>query len=268
MMQQFVAEITKSDIITVVCTVIGVLVALPAAVAGLFRWHCQPLLVIAREPDSEKTTSDTTLPSTFIGPATSVSSTAHARGYWATTDSASPPKFHRQIIHSRPVYYWRLEARNLRRTPARNVYIGLGDMYESTDNGWQKSPSWNPMNLVWSHLNGTHYGSIATGDPPRHCDLCHVLEPRGGATLLAFDTEVEPTSQSNMVRKWGYYRFPVAIGAENARTRSYVVEVFFSGKWFDDETEMQARSVKVEVHEPLPWYRKRKSRTSVEIRRR
>ena len=58
-----------------------------------------------------------------------------------------------------------------------------------------------------------------------------------GDAVLGLDVEATPQNKGNLLEP-GTYRFELRLVAENSRARSYIVEVWFPGKWFPEQKEM------------------------------
>lgn len=144
-------------------------------------------------------------------------------------------------------YFMRFAIGNDGRTAAKNVVVRALKLWCRAANGtYTEDPYFLPMNLIWSHSSTQTQpqGSVIASriDPqlPRHCDLGHVDE--GGGGLLTFCTEVKPNEVAPnvwpTVKPAGHYRLSVAVVADNADTRYYLVEIGWDGQWRDNETEM------------------------------
>ena len=118
-----------------------------------------------------------------------------------------------------------------------------------------------PMNLVWSHTNGkTFLEAISAHGMGRHCDLGHILNPAAyqsindiekpkvlnGKTVFMLDVEFKHFNKSYLLEP-GTYRLHIIIVGQNALPESKVVEISFTGDWFEDQDKMFRDGVRINI---------------------
>jgi hypothetical protein len=150
-------------------------------------------------------------------------------------------------------YWFRLSVGNVGRVTARNVEVRLLSLQVLGPEGvFEDDPSFIPLGLIWSHSMAR--SMVAARIPrgvPKHCDLCHVLDPAGDAPrLFEFDTEVSPRQVGPDLwptrKPPGTYRGRLVVTADNAGPTYFDFEIKYTG-WFDDETTMFQRGFTVTV---------------------
>jgi hypothetical protein len=108
----------------------------------------------------------------------------------------------------------------------------------------------SPMNLKWAHLNNPTRAVLLPRMPPVYCDMAHICNPKvkkifqqeltGVAPedpVLGLEVEVIPSSRGDLLPP-GTYHFTLKLAASDCGVRTYVLEVIFPGKWFDDQDAM------------------------------
>ena len=109
-----------------------------------------------------------------------------------------------------------------------------------------------PMNLVWSHTDGrTFLDAISANGMGRYCDLGHILNPAAyqdisdlekpeglsGKTVFMLDVEFKHFGKSYLLEP-GAYRLHIIIVGQNALPVSKIVEISFTGDWYEDQDKM------------------------------
>jgi hypothetical protein len=109
-----------------------------------------------------------------------------------------------------------------------------------------------PMNLVWSHTDSkTFLDAISAHGMGRHCDLGHILNPDAyhgihdmekpkvitGKTVFMLDVEFKHYNKSYLLEP-GIYRLHIIIVGQNALPESKIVEISFTGDWYEDQDKM------------------------------
>jgi len=118
-----------------------------------------------------------------------------------------------------------------------------------------------PMNLVWSHTDGrTFLEAISANGMGRHCDLGHILNPvayqdinemekpkvLSGKAVFMLDVEFKHFNKSYLLEP-GTYRLHIIIVGQNASPESKIVEISFTGDWYEDQNKMFCDGVRINI---------------------
>jgi len=118
-----------------------------------------------------------------------------------------------------------------------------------------------PMNLVWSHTDGkTFLEAISAHGMVRHCDLGHILNPDAyqgiqhmekpkvltGKTVFMLDVEFKHFNKSYLLEP-GTYRLHIIIVGQNALPEPRIVEISFTGDWYEDQNKMFRDGVRINI---------------------
>jgi len=148
--------------------------------------------------------------------------------------------------------YLGLLVENVGNVTAREVEVYANSLQrQRADGGWDKVPTFPPMNLKWAHLNTMYFRSIAPGTGKR-CNIGHIVDPScrerlnedvprlnltNQQTSLAFEVVAVPYHKGHIVGP-GVYRLEILVAAENTRPVCRTVEILVRGEWYADETKM------------------------------
>ena len=118
-----------------------------------------------------------------------------------------------------------------------------------------------PVNLIWSHTNGrTFIEAISANGIGRHCDLGHILNPvayqgiqdiekpkaPSSKTVFMLDVEFKHFNKSYLLEP-GTYRLHIIIVGQNALPESKIVEISFTGDWYEDQDKMFRDGVRINI---------------------
>lgn len=154
------------------------------------------------------------------------------------------------VVRNLPCYYFRLGVENVGNCEAREVELFARSLVRrGADGSHGEVPRFTPMNLMWAHIRRPSL-PILVPHIPKVCDLAHVIRPNcrkllghelpgvpDNRAILAFDLQVEPNMQGHLIEP-GVYRLRLALAAANALPKEYVLEINFTGDWYDDEARM------------------------------
>jgi hypothetical protein len=154
-----------------------------------------------------------------------------------------------RLVATFETYYLRLAIGNDGRAAARNVGVRAIKLFklDAPSGAYKEDPHFMPMDLTWSHANGSVV--VAKIDPklPKHCDLAHVDQPN--STHIQINTEVTPNEVAPgvwpTVKPAGDYKLEVAVTADNSRPLYRTLKVAFDGKWYATEHDMFTKGVVV-----------------------
>jgi hypothetical protein len=157
-------------------------------------------------------------------------------------------------------HYFRLRVRNTGRGRAEMVEVFALELTRQQENGsFRKVDKFLPQNLLWTHINQTHYPVLSRG-MEKNCDLGFIQDPARrsaedsrllgiGNREASFDFSLQvPTFTLNHVITAGTYRLSLAVAAANSKTPVlFTLEMVFSGNWFDDHQQMRERAIQVRL---------------------
>jgi hypothetical protein len=148
------------------------------------------------------------------------------------------------------VYYFRLAITNKGNTAAHDVQVFLAGIERVSGKKLEEVDGFSPMNLKWAHLNAPTRPVLLPDMPPVYCDMAHVCNPKVKKRFqqelpgvepeeptLGLDVEVIPASRGDVLPP-GTYHFTLKLAASNCPVRTYVLEIIFPGRWFDDQDTM------------------------------
>jgi hypothetical protein len=148
-------------------------------------------------------------------------------------------------------YYFRLAVGNDGKAAARNVGVRAMKLFrlDATTNAYLEDPLFMPMDLTWSHANGSVVVAKIDPELPKHCDLAHVDQP--SSAYLQFNTEVTPNQVAPnvwpTVKPAGSYLLRVAVTADNSKPIYRNLKIAFDGNWYASETDMFTKGVIITV---------------------
>ncbi|MFI5097219.1 MAG: hypothetical protein ACHQT6_04520 [Candidatus Acidiferrales bacterium] len=187
----------------------------------------------------------------------------------------SPPDFHltsavytyrilgpqgvQEAHGSTPCYYFRLRAKNTGNCEAREVEILAGDLKQNVNGAFTAVARFSPMDLLWSDIRKPSL-PILIPELDKLCDLAHVVALRQRRSLghelpnvpddkliLVLDLQVEPNSGGHLLGP-GFYQLTLAIAAGNAKPSNYLLDITFTGDWYDEPDRMFADGVRFHLH--------------------
>lgn len=155
-------------------------------------------------------------------------------------------------------YYFRLRVSNSGNQKAESVEVFATELRkQQADQTYSIVESFLPMNLVWSHYGNILFPAISP-ETYKHCDLLHVLNPKGretvsaehrtwpniasDRTVLSFDTAVKPYTLSHLVPH-GKYHLDILVSAANAKVIKKTLEIILTGEWYDEETDFLSQGI-------------------------
>jgi len=156
--------------------------------------------------------------------------------------------------------YLRLRISNEGNSTARGVEVFAEKLTkQQQDNSYREVTSFDPMNLMWSHIERPVMDSI----PPqmhKYCGLGRIRDPQhrqlfpleqiegicANQTVLVFALEVQPNTKSHVVPP-GNYRLLCKVGAANAKPRDFIVEINLSVTWYGREDQMLGEGVGIKI---------------------
>jgi len=148
-------------------------------------------------------------------------------------------------------YYFRLSVGNDGKAAARNVGVRAVQLsrLDTATGTFTPDPLFMPMDLTWSHANGSVVAAKIDPELPKHCDLAQVNE--ADPTLLQFCTEVSPNEVAPGVyptkKPNGTYRLRIAATADNSKPVYRTLSIAFDGKWYKTEADMFTKGVQIAV---------------------
>lgn len=151
-------------------------------------------------------------------------------------------------------YYFRLAIGNEGNDAARNVGVRAMQLskLDAATNAYLEDPLFMPMDLTWSHANGSVVVAKIDPELPKHCDLAHVDQP--SSTHIQFNTEVTPNQVAPnvwpTVKPAGTYLLRVAATADNSKPVYRTLKIAFDGKWYAAEKDMFTKGVVITVEPP------------------
>lgn len=168
-----------------------------------------------------------------------------------TTQQALTPNGRLVTVAVFDTYYFRLSVGNGGNTAARNVGVRAIKLSKQNGTAWKDDPYFMPMDLTWSHANGSTI--VAKIDPklPKHCDLAHVDQPTPGE--LQFNTEVVPNEVAPGIwptkKPPGTYQLRVAVTADNSGPVYRTLKIVFDGNWYATEKDMFEKGAVISVEQ-------------------
>ena len=157
-------------------------------------------------------------------------------------------------------YYCRLRVRNQGRAEAEGVEVQMFALRKRGAAGtFEPDPIFLPLDLQWSF--GETQRPRLLPDLERYCDLVHIdrLPSSTQVSRLIFHNAGYPTAPNALKEaEWptqkppGEYELDIAVAATNARTIRRTISINFTGEWYDDEKEMFAQGLIVQVQRPTP----------------
>jgi hypothetical protein len=161
-------------------------------------------------------------------------------------------------------YLLRFRVTNNGNVKAESVEVFASNLSKQhADGSFKKVASFLPMNLQWDNHPYIFMPMISPG-MYKYCKLAHIIDPshRGSfsklgeaghrptvssdETVLSFDT-LHKTYALSHLQPPGLYRLTVLIAASNAKLVERTLEINLTGKWFDDESEMLEKGIRVRV---------------------
>jgi hypothetical protein len=149
-----------------------------------------------------------------------------------------------------PCYYLRIWIENVGNQRAEQVQVFASKLNRKQPDGtFAEVSSFLPMNLRWAHIDRPYLESLS----PRmgqHCNVGYVADPNTRSvpaeflppvsddkTRLRLSLEVQPNTGSDLLEQ-GTYLLELKIAASNSEPVTMSLELFVSGTWYDDETQM------------------------------
>ncbi len=147
-------------------------------------------------------------------------------------------------------YYVRAKINNIGKYTAENVEVMIVDLHKYNDNGVkERVVTFLPMNLVWSHYGGVSMSRILPNHF-RHIDIGCLLLLGSNKVVLKIDTATQPNKVEGGIYpniiEFGHYEFTLIIGADNVSTFSQKYSFIFSNDFYNNETDMFDKSLKIE----------------------
>ena len=149
------------------------------------------------------------------------------------------------------VYYFRLSVVNEGNAAARDVQVYLAGVERlRADKKYEVVSKFSPLSLLWANIRQPTRPVIVPKMPPTFCDLAHIADPSKksvtgeslpevSATEAVLGLDVEAIGAlGRHLLKPGTYKFSLKLAASNHPPLDCTLEVFFPGKWFDDEEKM------------------------------
>jgi hypothetical protein len=196
------------------------------------------------------------------------------RAWWASpefevTTASAPPDCVMVPVHDvqsgafiANTVYLRIRVKNVGRATAQYVEVYADSLHRVLPDGVRERVTAFPvMNLKWANTAGDIYIPRLVPDMPKHCDVCHVIDParRWGTaddrrdlelpadrTSMAFDLQTAPNHKAHIVGP-GKYVLEVLVAAENRRPVRRSVQIELEGHWNPDETTMLRDYVSIKV---------------------
>lgn len=162
-------------------------------------------------------------------------------------------------------YFCRLRVRNAGKRLAEKVEVYVKSLHrKQVDGSFSPVQHFPPMNLVWSHVR-----TAAQDIPPgmeKFCDFGMLIAPRHLAqypltfraeisrrtapdsTVFSFELQVKPNHGGHVVGP-GTYRVSLLIGGANIDPVPLVVEMSFSGHWYEDQSKMYSDGFRFSLSE-------------------
>jgi hypothetical protein len=161
------------------------------------------------------------------------------------------------VVGSARCYYFRVLVKNSGKATAKHVEVFVQSVKRMlADESEELLKDFPPMNLKWAHSGGVEK-DLSPG-MSRFVDLGFVLDPRTfmrqptslrhqfqkwnmledkTKTIFTFELEVMPHHLGHIV-EGGRYRIQLLTSGENFDPFETLIEMNFSGDWFDTEDEM------------------------------
>lgn len=175
------------------------------------------------------------------------------------------------VVPAGEAWFFRLEVRNLTKTPAREVQVYLFRIEKIDGTKSTNVRKFTPMNLRWANTAVTNR-KVLLESLPAFCDFIHVSEPawkgrvgedldgvRADEGVMCLDVEATNTGGGHLLAP-GAYRFFLYLAAENFPARLFVVVAEYSGSWAYDENRMldymtgfRMRTVNLLDQKPYLW---------------
>lgn len=196
------------------------------------------------------------------------------RAWWDSpefevTTACAPPDCVMVPVHSMidgsfiaNAMYLRIRVKNVGRATARYLEVYADSLHKLCPDGVRNLVTAFPvMNLKWANTAGDIYIRRLAPDMPKHCDICHVIDPAGRAgtsddrpdlrltnsqTSMAFDLQSSPNHKGHIVGP-GTYLLEVLVAAENRRPVRRTIEIELKGPWSPDETTMLRDHMSIKV---------------------
>jgi hypothetical protein len=157
-------------------------------------------------------------------------------------------------------YYFRIKVSNSGNVPAENVEVFADELMKKAEDGKLVTVNtFLPMNLSWSHVGWLFFPTI-NPETYKHCDIFHIIDPKGRRyveaedtqwsdipqelTIISFDTIVKPNALSHLVPV-GAYQLKLTIAAKNAKSVTKTFHINLTGQWFENEHDMLTKGVSI-----------------------
>ncbi len=146
---------------------------------------------------------------------------------------------------STEAYYFKVEVINLGESQARFCEVFISDLQEYKDNKWQKNEYFHQVKLKWDGEKSQETYAHINPSPIRFlCLIGHIIKESEGLAeehtkrfyldCLYFIGGYHPTYLSPNKK----YRFKIAVVSENAKYVSETFELYWTGVWKDDSSDM------------------------------
>jgi Na+-transporting methylmalonyl-CoA/oxaloacetate decarboxylase gamma subunit len=179
-----------------------------------------------------------------------------------------PPEAHKTVLAraggspaQTDCYYFLLRVENVGNARAENVEVFAKRLLEKcADKSYRPVEGFLPMNLILSFSEQPVLPSLPPG-LHKHWTLGHVINPRqrnefpgeshpdlrrtaDAALLTTFVLDVQFRSNTLCYfLRPGSYQLELAVGAGNAKSSSWVLDLELTGSWFDAEKDMFAKGI-------------------------
>jgi len=190
-----------------------------------------------------------------------------------------PPEAHKTVL-ARPApnaaetacYYFLLRVENAGSAEAKNVEVFASRLLERcADHSYRPVERFLPMNLVLSFTQPPRptLPSLPAG-LHKHFTLGHVIDPRHRRefpleihpdvreavaeppqTTFVLDMEFKSNTLGHLLKP-GSYQLELSVGASNAKSSRWVLDLELTGGWFDTDRDMFAKGVVLALRRPAP----------------
>jgi hypothetical protein len=184
-----------------------------------------------------------------------------------------PPEAHRTVLSratpnpaATACYYFLLRLENTGNVEAKDVEVFASRLLEKcADRSYRPVTEFLPMNFVLSFVQRPTLPSLPAG-LHKHYTLGHVIDPRhrkefplethpeaqqavGDSPQTTFVLDVEFRSNTlGHLLKPGSYQLELRVGASNAKSSTWVLDLELTGRWFDTDKDMFAKGVVLGLH--------------------